>query len=62
MNNSWKKQDTDDPIYKRNFKLVAAVTIVLGLIGSSILAYKISGAEEANVEAVQLIKAEKSAP
>lgn len=61
MNNSWKKQDTDDPAYKRNFKIVAAITIALGFIGSSILAYRISSAEQANAEAIRAIQAEKLA-
>ncbi len=61
MNNSWKKQNTDDPEYKRNVKIVAAITISLGLIASSILAYKINGAEQANAEALRLIRAEKLA-
>ena len=61
MNNSWKKQDTNDPAYKRNFKIVALVTITLGLIASSILAYKINAAEQANAESIRLIQAEKSA-
>jgi len=62
LNNSWKKHDTDDPAYKRKFKIVAAITIALGFVGSSILAYKIAAAEQANAESIRLIQAEKQSP
>lgn len=50
---SWKKTDTNSPAYKRQVVIFTAITIVAGLVGGSILAYKIDGAEKARIEKVQ---------
>lgn len=58
---SWKKTDTNDPTYKRNYIIVAVTTSLIGLVAGLILATKIDAAEKANRASLDRIKAEKAA-
>mgnify|MGYP001080706445 CR=1 FL=1 len=50
---SWKKNDTSDPRYKRMAVISFLLCAVLGLVGGLFLGLKISGAEEAAEAAAQ---------
>lgn len=47
---SWKKNDTNSPAYKRQVAIFTIITILAGLLGGSLLAYKIDGAEKARIQ------------
>lgn len=58
---SWKKNNTNDPTYKRNFIIVGLVTLLVGLVAGLTLAAKIDAAEKANAAAADT-KVELGAP
>jgi sensor histidine kinase regulating citrate/malate metabolism len=50
VDTSWKKTDTSAPEYKRKVIFYTVLTMVFGIIGSALLAYKIDSAEKAQAE------------
>lgn len=54
--NSWKKNDTTTPEYKRQVVFFTVITFFAATVAASMLAYKIDGAEKAQLEKAQSAK------